>query len=284
MLNDKQKQINSTDFINDRKNAKIVSKYEKSKRNLFILSCILSLIIIGVLYILLDVSNISKIEVKGNIYLKSEDIVAISELKTSDKFLFTSSEKVVNKIKANNLIDTCVVEKNDDRSITISVSEKKIIGYSFEENSNVLVLNDDTRLSLNKDNLYLIGKVPLIEGFNKDQLILIEKNLADVDYKMINEISEIHFFPLLKFQDHEVIMRDGNYVFTSVYGLNLLNRYYDMNYSFDSAEHKCYYIEDISGNAYVSACPWEESPTEEKQNDDVNQEQTVDAEDDNEDE
>ena len=258
MLDEKQKILNDNDFLNERKNARIVSKYEKSKRGLFILSILLSLLIIGVLYILLPVSNVKDIEVIDNVYIKDEDIVEMSEVSTSSKYVFLNPKTVENKIKENVLIDTCVVEKLDDLTIRISVTEKKIVGYSFEDNQNVLIMADDSRIILDKKNLYLINYVPLLEGFDKDSIKLIEKNLNDVDYKMINEISEIHYYPELKFQDHEIIMRDGNYIFTSVYGLNLLNRYYDMASSLASDKHNCYYVEDISGNAYVSACPWEE--------------------------
>lgn len=264
MLNDKFKILNNNDFLNERKNAKIVSKYEKSKRNLLILSVALSLIIIGALYLLLPVSNIGDINVDGNIYLNTEDIIKDSELIKTNKYIFVNKRTIEEKIKTNVLIDSCKVEKLDDRSIHISVKEKKIIGYTYEDEQSVLVVNDDSRIVLSKDNLYLIGCVPLIEGFDKDKLILIEKNLSDVDYRTINEISEIHYYPSLKFQDHEIIMRDGNYIFTSVYGLNLLNKYHDMASTISTDKHNCYYVEDISGNAYVSACPWEPAEEEEK--------------------
>ena len=263
MLDEKKKILENNDFLNERKNAKILSKYDKAKRRNLILSVLIGLIIIGTLYLVLDVSNIKGISIDGNIYLKSEDIINLSGITTKNKYIFTSPSKVEENVKTNPLIDTCNVEKLDDQTIKITVTEKKPIGYTFEENENVLILSDDSRLILTKANLYLIEKVPLIEGFNKDKLILIEKNLVDVDYKMINEISEMHYFPALKFQDHEIIMRDGNYIFTSVYGLNLLNKYYDVVSSYDSSGFKCYYIEDISGNAYTSACPWQ--PIEEKE-------------------
>ena len=264
MLNDKFKILKSNNFLNERKNAKIVSKYEKSKRNLLILSVFLSLVIVGALYLVLPISNVKGINVEGNIYLNDEDIIEDSSLKLTNKYIFINPKSVENKIKENVLINTCSVEKLDDQTIDIKVKEKKIIGYTFEDQQSVLIIDDDSRIVLDKNNLYLIGNVPLIEGFDKNKLILIEKNLSDVDYKMINEISEIHYYPLLKFQDHEIIMRDGNYIFTSVYGLDLINKYYEMSSSLASNEHNCYYVEDISGNAYVSACPWEPVEEEEK--------------------
>lgn len=258
MLNRSSKEIlEKNDFLNERKNAKLSYNFEKSKRRLLILSVFLCIVIIGAIYLLTDVSNIKDITIEGNIYLKDEDIISLSELSTNNKYIFVNPDTVESRIKTNLLIAKCDVKKTDAQTIVITVNEKKAIGYALEDGQNVLILSDDSRIILNKANLYLIQMVPLIEGFNKDEIILIEKNLNDVDYKMINEISEMHKYSLLKFQDHELIMRDGNYIFTSVYGLNRVTRYYDMANSFADGKNKCFYIEDISGNAYTSACPWE---------------------------
>ena len=264
MLNDKQNILDNNDFLNERKSAKNEIKYNRTKRINLLISVILSITIIAVIYLLLPVSNIYRIAVDGNIYLRSEDIIKDSGISTSSKYIFVNTTRVENNIKNNALIDECHVELLDDRIVRINVVEKKAIGYTFEENENVLVLADDSRLVLNKENLYLIEYVPLLEGFTKEQLILIEKNFSDVDYRLINEISEIHYYPLLKFQDHEIIMRDGNYMFTSVYGMNLINRYHSMASTYNDEINRCFYVEDISGNAYISACPWE--PKEEEKN------------------
>lgn len=261
MLKEKQEILEKNTFLNDRKNAKALDKLNKAKRNYLILSVFLCIAIISTIYLLSSYSNIKKIDVEGNIYLTTDDIVETSGLKLDDKYIFINPTNVVAKVLTNPLVEECKVIKNDDYSISISIKEKKIIGYAFEEGNNVLILSDNSRIVLDKNNLYLITVSPLIEGFTGDQIILIEKNLEEVDHKMINEISEIHYYPELKFLDHEVIMRDGNYVFTSVYGLNLLNKYYSMVTSYESDKKNCYYIEDISGNAYMSACPWQ--PVEE---------------------
>ena len=276
MLDEKQKILDKNSFLNNRKNARILTKYEKSKRNYLILSIFLCLIIIALIYLLSSKSNIYQISIDGNVYLKDEDIRQLSGLSTNSKYLFTMPNNIQAKIKENALIDECTVEMLDNNLVKISVKEKKIIGYTYEDNNNVLILADDSRIVLDKSNIYLINKVPLIEGFNKDKLILIEKNFEELDYRMINEISEIHYYPSLKFQDHELIMRDGNYVFTSVYGLNLLNKYHNMASSFISNQNNCYYIEDISGNAYTSACPWE--PKAEENIEDVNKEEDIEEE------
>ena len=272
MLNEKEQILEENDFLNERINIKNNIMKERIKKRYFFISVFISLFVISLIYLLSDSSRIYRIVVSGNVYLSDEKIIEISGISTNDRYIFVNSGNVENKIKDNPIIDNCEVEVCKNRLVKISIVEKKIIGYSYEDENNVLILEDDSRVILKKEDLYLIEKVPLIEGFTKDSIILIEKNLKDVDYRTINEISEIHYYPALRFQNHELIMRDGNYIFTSVYGLPLINRYYEMESSYTSEGNKCYYIEDISGNAYTSACPWQEEVVKEETNDIDNKE------------
>ena len=258
MLEQDNKNINLEEILNKTKKEELpIEEPLKPKFRYFLIGILIGIVIISIVYLLSNKSNIQGITIKDNVYLKDEEIIKISGLNDDDKYIFVNASKIENAIKDNPLVDSCTVTKCDDQSIEISVVEKKIIGYTYEDNENVLVLENDYRIPLDKNNLHLIGKAPLIEGFQKDDILLIERNLADVDYRMINEVSEIHLFPGLKFQNHELIMRDGNYIFTSVYGLDVLNKYYDIVSSYEADGNKCYYVEDISGNVYISACPWE---------------------------
>lgn len=257
MLEEKKKILDKNVFLNIRKQHRIISEKEKNKRRYLILSVFLSLVIICGIYFLSKQSNIYRVVVSGNNYLNEEDILRLSNVTTDNKFLTTLPFVVEKNVKTNPLVEDCKVELLDGRLVKINVQEKKIIGYTYENNKSVLVTDKDERIELDRDNLYIINKVPLIEGFNQEDLVLIEKELVNCDYSIINEISEIHYYPELKYQYVEVIMRDGNYVFTSPYGLKLLNKYYDMESSYARDKHNCYYFEDISGNAYTSACPWQ---------------------------
>ena len=257
MLEEKKKILDTNDFLNRRRQNKIISEKEKNKRRYLILSVFLSLLIIASIYFLSKQSNIYRIVVEGNNYLSEKDILDLSGITTDNKFLFTIPMSIEKKVETNPIIKDCDVRLLDGRLVKIVVEEKKLIGYTYENNQSVLVCDDDERIELDKKNLYIINKVPLIEGFTSEELILLEKELDSCDYSIINEISEIHYYPELKYQYVQVIMRDGNYIFTSPYGLKLLNKYYDMESSYARSDFNCYYFEDISGNAYTSACPWQ---------------------------
>lgn len=259
MLDEKEKKmIDNIPFVHDRKQQKDDYQFNRIKRRYFILSIFLSLIVIGTIYLLSNKSNVFSISVNGNYYLSDDDVVLTSKLSTSSKYLFVFPSTVEKRVLSNPLVEECKVSLLDDNLINIDIREKKIVGYIYEESNYKILTIDNDKIELTTDNAYLINKIPLIEGFTEDDLILIEKQMADLDGDLINEISEIHYYAPLKYQYVEVIMRDGNYIFTSPYGLNILNKYYDIESSYGMSKNSCFYFEDISGNAFVSSCPWEE--------------------------
>ena len=209
----------------------------------------------------------------GNIYLKDEDIIQMSGLSEKSKYLLVMPFQVREKIKKNELIEDVKVERLEGRLIKISVKEKKIVGYAPENGLNVLIVDNGEKIGIGKDQMYLIASGPIIEGFDEEGLVTLAKQLNKCDSKIIKEISEIHRYPELKYQDVELVMRDGNYVFTSVYGINILEHYFDIESSYVSSGKSCYYFEDISGNAYISACPWEPVKEEEKKEDAAQEEE-----------
>lgn len=265
MLNEKRNLLDKNALLKIRRNRKIGTINEKKKRLALILSVFLSLLLMAAVYLLSSDSKIYRITVEGNSYLKENDIITLSGLTKEDRFLLTIPSVIEKRIEKDPLIEDCDVGLLNGRLVRITVKEKKIIGYLLDQGESVLLLETDERIPIEKERLYLISKVPIIEGFSNEDLVLLEKNFATCDEAIINEISEIHNYTPLKYQYVELVMRDGNFIFTSPYGLNLLNRYFDIESSYIREDHRCYYFEDISGNAYTSACPWE--PREEKPKD-----------------
>ncbi|MBQ0036161.1 MAG: FtsQ-type POTRA domain-containing protein [Firmicutes bacterium] len=265
MLDEQEKKmIDNIPFVHERKQQKDNYQFNKIKRRYFILSIFLSLAVIAAVYLLSNRSNVFSISVNGNYYLSDDDIISTSELSTSSKYLFVFPSIVEKRILSNPLVEECEVSLLDNNLVSIDIREKKIVGYIFEDSNYQILTIDNDKIELTTDNAYLINKIPLIEGFIEDDLILIEKQMENLDSDLINEVSEIHYYAPLKYQYVEVIMRDGNYIFTSPYGLDILNKYYDMESSYGMSKDSCFYFEDISGNAYVSNCPWEKEVEEVK--------------------
>lgn len=270
MLEEKEKLLQKNRLFHIRRYTKEANAFERGKRYCLVLAVFLSLLIIGTIYFMSDISNIYRITIRGNSYLSDEMILEMSGLNQDSKFLLTFPFMVERKVKNNELIADCKVERADGRLLIINVTEKKLLGYTFTDKGNVLLAEGGEFIPITQDNISLIAYVPVIEGFDEKALSLIAKNLIRCDTRIINEISEIHNYQELKFQNIMIVMRDGNYIFSSAYGLEILNKYFDMISSYHSTDNQCYYFEDISGNAYTSACPWE--PEEEKKEEDKKEE------------
>ncbi len=279
MLEEKKALLNKNALFGLRRNKKELSAFDSGKRFCFITSILFGFLIIAITYFCLDVSSVYHISVTGNHYLNDQDVVSLSRLSTSDRYLFVIPYQVEKRVKENPLINECKVEMKDGRLIKINVEEKKLIGYMPENGLNVVISESDDHIAIDKDNFYLISKLPLIEGFSPEELILIEKNLSKCDYRVIDEISEIHSYKDLKYQNVEIIMRDGDYIFSSPYGLEILNRYFDIESSYLSGKNQCYYFEDISGNAYTSACPWEKVEEKEPEKDEKTDSEETESDD-----
>lgn len=258
MLDEKENLLKKNILFNLRKNKKVATAYEKAKTLWCTVAVFLSLALIAAIYLLSDASNIYHISIEGNYYLNREDILKMSGIDEHDKYLFTLPFVVEKRIKESNIIEDCHVRLLDNALVKIEVKEKKIVGYALENGLYALVMADGGRSGLNNENLYLISRIPLIEGFDEKEMAQIQKYLGECERDVIDQISEIHKFPELKYQNLELVMADGNFIFTSIYGLNILEKYYKIESSYVSDRKQCYYFEDISGNAYTSACPWEE--------------------------
>lgn len=259
MLDNKNKKelFENNYLLNDINNKNKIIKFAKDKLVIYILAVIFSIVIIGALYFISPYSKTFKVVVNGNYYLKDEEIIDKANL--SDYFLLSFPNRTKNILKKDPLIEDADVHLLNGNIVSIEVKEVKQIGYIYEDNESKLLLVNDERISLTRDNMYLIEKVPLIVGYSKEELIEIEKGFLDVEPETINEISEIHKFPTSYDNiQMEIIMRDGNYCFLSSYGINLLENYYMVASSIDSSKgNVCAYFDEITNSAYISSCPWQ---------------------------
>ena len=262
---DKKKILDKNYLLNKKKDAKTKTVFNTLKNRYFLLGVFFGLLILVLAYFISDYSNIYHISVEGNIYLKNEDIIRLSGIEKNDKYLLVFPSIKQKKLLSSPYIEEAKVEMLDDRIIKISVKEVKQVGYIFEDGLSNVLLIDGTRIVLDKSNYYLIEKLPLIEGYKKDQIKEILRGFKLIDYKTIDEISEIHRYPFSYDENMmEVIMRDGNYCFVSWTGLNMLSEYYQIISGIDaSLGNVCIYLDELTNSGYTSICPWQEEIKEE---------------------
>lgn len=259
MLKDSRQEILEKNYyLNKIKDGRKKIRFDKDGSLVFVFAFVVSLALLAFLYLISPYSKTYKVVVKGNHYLKDEYIVEKADL--SKYFLFTFPKAKRQDLLKDKLIEDVEIKMLNGNIVSIEVTEIKQIGYIYEDNESKLLLVNDERINLDKDNMYLIEKVPLIQGYSEDELRKIEKGFEDVDYNVINEISEIHKYPVSYDKEQlEVIMRDGNYCFMSSSGLKLLENYYSISSAIDTLKgHACVYFDDLTNSAYISACPWQD--------------------------
>lgn len=256
---DKKEILNKNYFLNSRKDAVKKTKFVKSKHRFFLLGIALGLILIIGAYFISDYSNIYHVVIEGNVYYTDEEVRAISGISDDDKFLLVDKKNVKQQLENDTLIKNATIEKLDDKVIRITVEEYKIIGYVFEDETTKLVLINDDRIDITKDNMRLINQVPLIAGYDKEGLSSIEKGFENISIELISEISEIHHYSFSYDENMmELIMHDGNYCFVSSIGLHMLSQYYNVISNLEVGDEKqCLYVDEVTNTYQNRACPWE---------------------------
>lgn len=280
MLNKDSKEILQENyFLNKVHDGRKKIKFDKDGSKVLVFAYIVSLVVITYLYLISPFSKTINVTINGNVYLKKDAI--LSKANINEHFLLTMPSKIKERLENDPLIEEVTITMLDERNVVLDIKEVKEIGYIFEDNKSLLLLVNDDRVELTKDNMYLINKVPLIEGYSKDELKKIEKGFEAVDYKTINEISEIHKYPVSYDNEQmEVIMRDGNYCFLSSSSLKLLENYYSISSAIDREEgYACAYFDDLTNSAYISTCPWQIVDEEEKENSEITNEEDIEAKD-----
>lgn len=262
MLEENKKDIiENTEFVIKRNNSNRKKVFATNKKICFGIGLVLAFVTILVLYFMSDYSKVYHISVDGNVYLNDEDIIKISGISEDDNFLFIIPFLKENKLNNSPYIEEAKVYKLNDNLIKIEVKEVKQIAYLNEDYESRILLQNGDRVALNESNYYLINKLPLLEGYTKEQIVDILRGFKQVDYKIINEISEIHRYPFSYDENMlEVIMKDGNYCFVSWTGISMLEEYYKIVSALDSNNgNSCIYLDELTKSGYTSICPWQET-------------------------
>ena len=261
MLEENRKKILDRNYLlNKRKDARKKTVFTTIKNSCFLIGIFLGLLVLLLAYFISDYSDIYHIAVEGNVYLNDEDIIELSGIKEDGKYLFVFPKAKARKLMSSPYIEEATVELKDDRLVVINVKEVKQVAYLYEDSESKILLINGERISLNNDNYYLIEKLPLLEGYSKEQISEILRGFKLIEYGTINEISEIHRYPFSYDENMmEVIMRDGNFCFLSWTGLGMLDEYYRIVSGLDpSLGNVCIYLDELTKAGYTSICPWQE--------------------------
>jgi len=266
--------VDDNNLMNWRHDRRANSRFKMQKKHLFLLAIVLAFFTILLVYFYLPSSDVFHVSVSGNSLLESDYIKGLTNVSNEDKFLLINSSNIKSKVLESPYISEANVSKEEGNIINVEVVEKKINAYLLKDNKYYFWFSDDTYCEIDDAHKYLMSRLPFIEGFTDEQLSSLQIGFRDLSQEDINEISEIHSYPI-SYDDNymEVIMRDGNYVFVDVYSLPYLQNYYRIWSGLSAEEGLCLYLDDFTGKGYSGACPWQEEVQQDSTEETDNQEE-----------
>jgi len=259
--NNKKELLENNSFLTNRNNAKKKVRFNEFRFWLFIASVFVGFALIVVLYFISDYSKVYHVAIDGNVSLSDEYIRELSGINEDNRFLLVSKTKIKKAVEKAELIESAKVIKTDGNLIRIEVKEYEVIGYASENGYSYLVLRNGDTVELDENNMYTIARVPLIEGYDEEGVKKVAKAFKDIDVSIIEEISEIHHYPMSYDEDMmELVMKDGNYCFVSLFGLSLLDNYYSVVSELElNGDNVCLLIDEVTNTYQYRKCPWEVS-------------------------
>ncbi len=198
----------------------ILKKAGKKKVNYKKIIIVLAIIILVGLAVFYYYSlRVKAIYVVGNNLLKEKEILESTNLLSYPKLYEVSETDIKASLKDNKLINNIRVKKSLSGTITIEISENKVL---FQKKDGKYVLSSKDEVEL--DTL-LLGIPTLINDCTDVQNKLIDR-LILVDDDILKHISEIEYKPTdLDKERFMFYMSDMNYVYITLSKINLINSY-----------------------------------------------------------
>ena len=245
-----------------------LNKYNKNKLKIFTLGIVSSLFFIVCIYFLLPISNIKGYSINGNYFIDENYILKKAGISENSKYLLIFNSLIENKINEIELVEDVIIEITNDKIVNITISEKLVVGYRFDEKFPQIVVADGSLIEIQDYYTNIISKVPLIVDF-KDDIVRFAQSFVNVEQNMIESISEIQRYEYT-FDPNGIqcFMKDGNRLFMSYYSADLLNKYNGIS-SANKTENACIYIDEYSKNAYTSLCPEQQAALDKELEDDL---------------
>ncbi len=249
-------------ILHDRQRRKDAVSFKHHQAHIVNLAMLAGAVCIVLIYFLLPISRIASIRIEGTKHLNDAYIRQLSGITTDDRYYLTIPILVKNRIEEDPLIASVDVKMKNDRTVMITIEEKKIIGYRYIDHPEV-VLGDGTVADLKSEYLDLIADVPLITGFTDDgEVKKLASALAKVKPEVIEDMAEIDKYALSYDPNAiKVLMRSGGYFISSTYSIANINSYNDV-YAVMADKSNCLFSLDDAAKVASQVCPWNEEAEE----------------------
>ena len=214
------------------------------------------LVVLLSFYLFTELSKPKVILITGNKLISKEEITEVAEV-SLDKYLFLSNGLFVkHKLLNHPLIAEASVKTSLlKRTININVSELDVFGYRYIDGGIRMIMKDGSYSELTDTLYHYLPYMIYINGFEAvDDEQRLVASFADVDDSILAQISEIHQTSV-SYDDKllEIIMNDGNKVYTSFQTVDQMNHYFSIVPQL-AKENRCIMIDELSGKLYSQKC------------------------------
>lgn len=233
-------------------------KKNRPKRRFKITMLIVVLVVIALsLYFYSDLSKVKSLKVEGNYYFNDKEILTMADLSYDTRHITIFPFIHENRLEKHDLIKSVNIHKTFSGVVTIQVEEEDIIGTYQENKKTYLLLGDGSSMELAKEDQNRIVKFPMIGKFSKEQRELMAQSFVKdegVKDEIMLLISEIN--PHQESYDKnmvELIMEDGNRIYTSYDSMILLNAYKKTLKSLKE-DNVCFVMDSLTGSYVTEDC------------------------------
>lgn len=165
---------------------------KKANRRLTVLLSLFFVLIASVLYFLSPLSHIRDIQVSGNRYISSGEVVKLSGLSNDNSIWKIDKKETEKKIKMNPEIEHVEIRTKIPNSVIITIKERNRIAYIAKEGRFLPILENGEILDpIKKGDIPVYA--PVLVGFSKGkELNQLLGELEQLPQEILNAISEIH--------------------------------------------------------------------------------------------
>ncbi|WP_083249320.1 cell division protein FtsQ/DivIB [Bacillus solimangrovi] len=191
-------------------------KKRANRRFVFYITFFFVLIAI-ILYFQSPLSKVSSIEVSGNRFISTEQIISLSGLSTSDNFWKVEKGKVSTLIENHDEVKKAIVDKQFINSVKILIEEYQRTAYLLHEGQFHPILETGEVLAPLED-AYIPSGAPILMNWEPSEALQeMAAELRKVPPSIQNHISEIHHTPTESDPLHVTLyMNDGREVSVTI--------------------------------------------------------------------
>lgn len=232
-----------------------IKKAKRKRRNRKIITFLI-IITVGVIYFNSDFSKPKAVIISGNNILSKDEVLDVAKVSDDSRLIMAQPFLIKRNLKSHPFVKNSSVSTSYfKRTIQIHIDELEIFAYRYKDDETYMILNDGSSEVLSSDLYQYLKDLIYITGFSEDEdQIRLAKSFAEVEESITSQISEIHQTSV-SYDDKllEILMNDGNKVYTSFQTVERLNYYFDIIMGL-KASNSCIYIDELSGEAYSQNC------------------------------